>query len=441
MATATNTTSTGGMIFLSYRRDDSGGHVGRLYDALSSHFGSKRLFMDIDHISPGQDFVQVVDDAVTRCAILLVVMGKRWAGSGRVGRRRIDVAGDFVRLEVAGGLRRKELRVMPVLVGGATMLPPDELPEDIRELARRNAIELSDTRWKEDVARLIAELDRALGPIVAPSTPRSMTVKLPTSIRLPTSITLPTKLPLPKTVAPWAKWGGLAAAVVVIGLVLRGVLSHGSTIPAAVPASIPSQFQIAAEPLKPLPGQLAAAGRSALAKAQTWRSDAVLALINAKLVTDARGIGTYEVDYTFRSPADGAGLVVVTGVAGGGGPTVKRLPAAGGAVTKPLPGDFVDLPNAAVTARDSGMLGDVRTALLSAGFGGRVGQPTWMLKGTAGDSYRPYYVDGVTGKLLHGSYRDPTVATTSTQKGGTIDPIGAIKGLFGGGSGSSTNKH
>jgi hypothetical protein len=65
------------MIFLSYRRDDSGGHVGRLYDALSARFGSQRLFVDIDHISAGQDFVQVVDDAVARCAVLLVVIGKR----------------------------------------------------------------------------------------------------------------------------------------------------------------------------------------------------------------------------------------------------------------------------------------------------------------------------------------------------------------------------
>ena len=70
------------MIFLSYRRDDSAGHVGRLYDSLSVRFGSQRIFVDIDHISPGQDFIQVVDDAVGRCAVLLVVMGKRWAGTG-----------------------------------------------------------------------------------------------------------------------------------------------------------------------------------------------------------------------------------------------------------------------------------------------------------------------------------------------------------------------
>lgn len=236
---------------------------------------------------------------------------------------------------------------------------------------------------------------------------------------------------------PGAKWAGVAAAVVVVGLVVRGLFSHGSTSAAGVPASIPSQLTIAAEAPKALPAQLPGAGRSTLAKAQTWRSDAVLTQIAAKLLPNAVASGAYEVDYTFRSPADGAGLVVVTGVAGG--PTVKRLPAAGGALTKPLPGDFIDLPSAAATARDSGMLGDVRTALLSAGFGGRVGQPTWMLKGTAGDSYRPYYIDGSTGKLLRGSYRDPTAVTSASAQQHGIDPIGVIKGLFGGGG--SSGKH
>ena len=98
------------MIFISYRRDDSSGHVGRLYDALSAHFGRKRLFFDIDHIAPGQDFVRVLEDSLNRSSVMIVVMGKRWGGTGKVGARRIDDPGDFVRLEVASGLKRPELR-------------------------------------------------------------------------------------------------------------------------------------------------------------------------------------------------------------------------------------------------------------------------------------------------------------------------------------------
>ena len=210
--------STAGMIFLSYRRDDSGGHVGRLYDALSARFGSQRLFVDIDHISAGQDFVQVVDDAVARCAVLLVVIGKRWAGSGRVGKRRIDSPADFVRLEVAGGLRRQGLRVIPVLVGGAVMPGPAELPDDIKDLARRNAFELSDTRWKDDVARLIGQLDQALGPI-APA--RIGIPSLPKSLKLPTA--------LPTSISRRAVWTGGAVGVVLLALLVRGVTHHNAS--------------------------------------------------------------------------------------------------------------------------------------------------------------------------------------------------------------------
>jgi hypothetical protein len=152
------------MFFISYRRDDSAGHVGRLYDALAAHFGRQRLFFDIDHIAPGQDFVQVLESSLNRCSVLLVVIGKRWAGSGRVGTRRIDQPDDFVRLEVAAGLRRPDLRVIPVLIQGVRMPAPGSLPDDLKELARRNATELSDTRWKDDVVRLIASLDASRPP-------------------------------------------------------------------------------------------------------------------------------------------------------------------------------------------------------------------------------------------------------------------------------------
>ena len=121
------------MFFISYRRDDSAGHVGRLYDALVAHFGRQRLFFDIDHIAPGQDFVQVLDASLNRCSVLLVVIGKRWAGTGRVGARRIDHADDFVRLEVAAGLRRQGLRVIPVLIQGMKMPSPASLPDDLKD--------------------------------------------------------------------------------------------------------------------------------------------------------------------------------------------------------------------------------------------------------------------------------------------------------------------
>lgn len=146
-------------IFVSYRRDDSAGHAGRLFDRLSEHFGRERLFMDVDHIEPGEDFVQVIEAAVGSSAVLLVVIGRRWLTSGDMTARRLDNPNDFVRLEVAAALA-SNVRVIPVLVQDATMPGPQELPDDLVRLSRRNAIELSDLRWNRDVDQLISVLER-----------------------------------------------------------------------------------------------------------------------------------------------------------------------------------------------------------------------------------------------------------------------------------------
>lgn len=148
-------------IFISYRRDDSSGHAGRLFDRLSEHFGDEQIFMDIDQIEPGQDFVQTIEEAVGSCEILLTVIGKHWLSSADGDLRRLDNPHDFVRLEVAAALRRN-IRVIPVLVQGATMPRPEDLPDELSQLSRRHAIELSDQRWRHDITRLIATLTKVL---------------------------------------------------------------------------------------------------------------------------------------------------------------------------------------------------------------------------------------------------------------------------------------
>jgi DNA-binding CsgD family transcriptional regulator/tetratricopeptide (TPR) repeat protein len=151
-------------VFLSYRREDTSGYAGRLHDALSARFGDGAAFMDVETIPPGADFARHVDDAMARCRAVLVLIGPRWltaATSG--GQRRLDAPDDYLRLEVEAGLRGDAL-VIPVLVQGAQMPRPDELPEPMRPLAARNAVELSDTRWQADVRRLgdvLAPLQRS----------------------------------------------------------------------------------------------------------------------------------------------------------------------------------------------------------------------------------------------------------------------------------------
>ena len=88
-------------IFISYRRDDTSGHAGRLYDRLSARFGAERIFMDIDTIKPGVDFVTVIDDAVASCAVLIALIGKQWLTiTDAAGARRLDNPHDFNRLQI-----------------------------------------------------------------------------------------------------------------------------------------------------------------------------------------------------------------------------------------------------------------------------------------------------------------------------------------------------
>ena len=147
-------------IFVSYRRDDSSGHAGRLFDKLVDHFGHDRIFMDIDTIQPGEDFVAVIENAVSSCDILIAVIGQNWV-SGRSGTGRLDDPNDFVVVEIAAALQRN-IRVIPVLVQKATMPKQKELPANIAKLARRNAVELSDLRWQSDVEQLMNVMDRVL---------------------------------------------------------------------------------------------------------------------------------------------------------------------------------------------------------------------------------------------------------------------------------------
>ncbi len=147
-------------IFVSYRRDDSSGHAGRLSDRLVEHFGKDRIFMDIDTIEPGEDFVTVIENAVGSCEILIAIIGRNWlSGGGNTGR--LDNPNDFVRLEIATALSR-DIRVIPVLVQRASMPKPQDLPEDLAKFVRRNAVELTDLRWQSDVDQLISVMERVL---------------------------------------------------------------------------------------------------------------------------------------------------------------------------------------------------------------------------------------------------------------------------------------
>lgn len=158
-------------IFISYRRDDSAGYAGRLYDRLTAHFGSDRVFMDVEGIEPGTDFVTAIEQAVGSCRVLIVLMGAEWLSlTDQGGRRRLDDPHDFIRLETSTALAR-DIRVIPVLVEGAAMPRADDLPAELRPLTRRQAIEISHKQWEASTGELIRALEPLLQPAPKPAPP------------------------------------------------------------------------------------------------------------------------------------------------------------------------------------------------------------------------------------------------------------------------------
>lgn len=144
-----------GQIFLNYRREDSSYAAGRIFDRLKQHFGPDRIFIDIDKIELGVDFVRRIEEAVGKSEVLVVVIGRQWLTStNEQGQRRLEDPNDFVRLEIATALE-KGTPVIPALVDGADMPREDDLPDDLKPLPRHNGLQIGHTRFDTDVNRLI----------------------------------------------------------------------------------------------------------------------------------------------------------------------------------------------------------------------------------------------------------------------------------------------
>jgi hypothetical protein len=151
-----------GGIFICYRRLDAEGWAGRLSDSLKAELGSVNIFRDIEDIPPGVEFGSYINDAVGSCDVLIALIGPHWLTiTDKNGVRRLDDPKDFIPLEILTALKRN-VRVIPALVGNAQMPEMETLPDEIKSLARRQAFELSDARWADDTRKL-AEV---LRPIV-----------------------------------------------------------------------------------------------------------------------------------------------------------------------------------------------------------------------------------------------------------------------------------
>lgn len=212
-------------IFISYRRDDSRHAAGRLADDLGAVFGADSIFRDIESIAPGVDFEVALDQALASCAVMLVVIGPRWATlTDREGRRRLDQPGDWIRIEVARALERN-VRLIPVMLEDTPLPDVAALPPELRGLVRRQTLPLSDGRWKGDVQKLVEALERIPG--------------LQRVAGAPVAVPAPSPAPKPKA----GLWTGVA-----LGAGALAVLGYCSSIPDPAMPVQPAPVVVAPQP-------------------------------------------------------------------------------------------------------------------------------------------------------------------------------------------------
>ncbi|UGY14349.1 TIR domain-containing protein [Bradyrhizobium septentrionale] len=145
-------------IFVSYRRDDSAASAGRLCDRLKGEFGEDRVFIDVDNVPLGADFVKLIRERVKDCDTLLAVIGPQWLDiRDEHGSRRLEAPDDFVRVEIGTALQ-SNIPVVPILLEGAAIPRASILPDDLKPLTGLNALKLRNESFKQDVNKLIKQL-------------------------------------------------------------------------------------------------------------------------------------------------------------------------------------------------------------------------------------------------------------------------------------------
>lgn len=161
-----------GRVFISYRRDDSAGHAGRVHDRLTAEFGRDLLFMDVDAIPLGSNFSKILSEEVGKCDALLAVIGPTWLDvRDEAGQRRLDDPTDFVRVEIAAALQR-DIPVIPILLEGTRIPKAGQLPENLKELAQRNGLDVRHVSFHADMDKLIQFLRSRSGAAAPPASSR-----------------------------------------------------------------------------------------------------------------------------------------------------------------------------------------------------------------------------------------------------------------------------
>jgi TIR domain/Carboxypeptidase regulatory-like domain len=159
-------------IFISYRRNESAGHAGRLFDRLTARFGEDRVFMDVDTLVPSDHFATRIEKAIATADVMLVLIGPTWTTQAD----RLARPDDFIRREIQAALR-VECRLVPVCLDGAAMPDAAALPVELRPLLASEGAVLRHGEFVRDADHLADSLAVFVRPS-AEATRRGLSVAL-----------------------------------------------------------------------------------------------------------------------------------------------------------------------------------------------------------------------------------------------------------------------
>ncbi len=146
-------------IFICYRHEDSAGEALALKTLLKHLRPDFEVFMDVDSIPAGIDFVQRLTDEVQRCDVLVALIGAKWLDARDESQnRRLENSNDYVRIEISAALQR-DILVIPILLNNTKMPRKDQLPLDLANLPFRSALYFRHESFPSDVGRLVDQLD------------------------------------------------------------------------------------------------------------------------------------------------------------------------------------------------------------------------------------------------------------------------------------------
>lgn len=140
-------------VFISYRRQDAAATAGRISDYLKQVFPKLKVFVDVETISGGENFSDKIFSAISESDIFISLIGKKWA-INEAGINRLMDEADYVRQEITAALG-SNCKVFPVLLNDCKMPEINSLPAELKSLCSLNALELRNSRFKDDLIHII----------------------------------------------------------------------------------------------------------------------------------------------------------------------------------------------------------------------------------------------------------------------------------------------